>query len=36
MRLGAIFLSDFKQLERRVPGLAKSLRGAMADRPWVS
>jgi len=36
MRLGAMFLRDFKQLESRVPALAKSLRGAMADKPWVS
>jgi CRP-like cAMP-binding protein len=36
MRLGAMFLRDFKDLERRVPALARSLRGAMADKPWVS
>jgi CRP/FNR family transcriptional regulator, cyclic AMP receptor protein len=36
MRLGAMFLRDFKQLETRVPALAKSLRTAMADRPWVT
>ena len=36
MRLGAMFLRDFKLLESRVPALAKSLRGAMADKPWVS
>jgi CRP/FNR family transcriptional regulator, cyclic AMP receptor protein len=36
MRLGAMFLRDFKQLESRVPALAKSLRAAMADKPWVS
>jgi len=36
MRLGAMFLRDFKKLESRVPALAKSLRGAMADKPWVS
>jgi CRP/FNR family transcriptional regulator, cyclic AMP receptor protein len=36
MRLGAMFLRDVKQLESRVPALGKSLRGAMADRPWVS
>ena len=36
MRLGAMFLRDFKQLESRVPALAKSLRAAMADKPWVT
>jgi CRP-like cAMP-binding protein len=36
MRLGAMFLRDFKQLERRMPGLASSLREAMTDRPWAS
>ena len=36
MRIGAMFLSDFNQLERRMPGLANALRSAMADRPWVS
>jgi CRP/FNR family transcriptional regulator, cyclic AMP receptor protein len=36
MRLGAMFLRDVKQLESRVPALGKSLRGAMADRSWVS
>jgi CRP-like cAMP-binding protein len=36
MRVGAMFLRDFKDLERRVPALASSLRTGMADRPWVS
>jgi CRP-like cAMP-binding protein len=36
MRLGALFIRDFKELERRMPQLAKSLRQGMADRPWSS
>jgi CRP/FNR family transcriptional regulator, cyclic AMP receptor protein len=36
MRLGAMFLRDFKRLESRVPALAKSLRAAMTDKPWVT
>jgi CRP-like cAMP-binding protein len=32
LRLVAMFSRDFKQLERRVPGLAKSLRQTMAAR----
>ena len=36
MRLGAMFLRDFKRLESRMPTLAKSLRSAMADKPWVT
>lgn len=36
MRLGAMFLREFNQLDRRLPGLARSLRTAMANRPWVS
>jgi CRP/FNR family transcriptional regulator, cyclic AMP receptor protein len=32
MRLVAMFSRDFKQLERRLPGLAKSLRQTMAER----
>jgi CRP-like cAMP-binding protein len=36
MRLGAIFMRDFNQLEGRMPQLARSLREAMAERPWTS
>ena len=36
MQLGAMFLRDFKQLERRVPNLVKSLRSGMESRPWVT
>lgn len=36
MQLGAMFLRDFKQLERRVPDLAKALRAGMKNRPWVT
>jgi CRP-like cAMP-binding protein len=36
MRVGAMFLRDFKDLERRVPAVATSLRSGMADRPWMS
>ena len=36
MRLGAMFLREFNQLDRRLPGLARSLRTAMANRPRVS
>jgi cAMP-dependent protein kinase regulator len=36
MRLGAIFMRDFNQLERRMPHLARSLREAMAERPWTA
>ena len=36
MRLGAMFIRDFKDLERRMPQLAKTLRDGMAARPWVS
>jgi CRP/FNR family transcriptional regulator, cyclic AMP receptor protein len=32
MRLVAMFVREFKQLERRVPTLAKSLRETMAER----
>jgi CRP-like cAMP-binding protein len=32
MRLVAMFSREFKQLERRMPGLAKSLRQTMAER----
>ena len=32
MRLVAMFSRDFTQLERRLPGLAKSLREGMAER----
>jgi len=32
MRLVAMFLRELKQIERRVPGLAASLREAMAQR----
>jgi cAMP-dependent protein kinase regulator len=31
MRLLAMFLRDFKQLERRLPGFAKSMRETMAE-----
>ena len=36
MRVGAMFIRDFKDLERRMPQLAKSLREGMAARPWAS
>jgi CRP-like cAMP-binding protein len=36
MRLGAIFMREFNQLERRMPRLGRSLREAMAQRPWTS
>jgi cAMP-dependent protein kinase regulator len=36
MRLGALFMRDFNQIERRMPGLVRSLREAMAERPWTS
>ena len=36
MRVGAMFLRDFDRIERRMPGLARSLREAMAERPWTS
>ena len=36
MRLGAMFMRDFIQLERRLPGLARALRETMAERPWIS
>jgi CRP-like cAMP-binding protein len=32
MRLVAMFLAEFKQLERRMPGVAKSLRQTMGER----
>jgi CRP-like cAMP-binding protein len=32
MRLAAMFLREFKQLERGMPGLVKSLRESMAER----
>jgi hypothetical protein len=36
MRLSAMFIRDFKDLERRIPQLGASLREAMAARPWTS
>ena len=36
MRLGAMFIRDFKDLEGRMPQLGTSLREAMATRPWTS
>jgi cAMP-dependent protein kinase regulator len=36
MRLGAMFMREFNQLERRMPGLARALRETMAERPWTS
>ena len=36
MRLGAMFMRDFNQLERWIPGLARALRQTMAGRPWTS
>jgi CRP-like cAMP-binding protein len=36
MRLGAMFMRDFDQIERRTPRLVTSLREAMAERPWTS
>ena len=36
MRLSAMFIRDFKDLERRIPQLGTSLREAMAERPWTS
>jgi hypothetical protein len=32
MRLVAMFSRDFERLERRLPGLEKSLRNKMAER----
>ena len=34
MRLRAMFIRDFKDLERSMPQLASSLRDAMSERPW--
>ena len=34
MRLRAMFIRDFKDLERSMPQLASSLREAMSERPW--
>jgi CRP-like cAMP-binding protein len=36
MQLGAMFIREFKELEGRMPQLAKSLRDGMATRPWTS
>ena len=36
MRLGAMFMREFEQLEARMPALGRALRDAMADRPWIS
>ena len=36
MRLGAMFMREFNQLEGRMPRLAKALRQTMAERPWTS
>ena len=36
MRLGAMFIREFKELERSMPQLARSLRDGMAARPWTS
>jgi CRP/FNR family transcriptional regulator, cyclic AMP receptor protein len=35
MRLGAMFIREFKDLERHMPQLARSLRDGMAARPWT-
>jgi CRP-like cAMP-binding protein len=34
MRLRAMFIRQFKDLERGMPQLASSLRDAMSERPW--
>jgi CRP-like cAMP-binding protein len=36
MRLSAMFIRDFKDLEGHMPQLGTSLREAMAERPWTS
>lgn len=36
MRLRAMFIRQFKDLERTMPQLASSLREAMSTRPWSS
>ncbi len=36
MRLGAMFVRDFIEIEGRMPALAKALRETMAERPWIS
>ena len=37
MRVGAMFISEFKQLERRIPRLLEALQRVMAERrPWTS
>ena len=35
MRLSAMFIREFNELERRMPRLASALREAMAERPWT-
>jgi hypothetical protein len=34
MRLGAMYTREFNEIERRMPGLAQSMRETMAARPW--
>jgi CRP-like cAMP-binding protein len=34
MRVRAMFIRDFKNIERSMPQLASSLRDAMSERPW--
>jgi NTE family protein len=36
MRLSVMFIREFKDLERAVPQLPRSLRESMADHPWKS